>query len=109
MSHVTETLKDPKYWVLSIGVMAYAVTNSGITNFNPLIISGYGFSPQKTSLMSAPQAAVAIVAQVVATVIMLYVPRTRCIIWVLSTFPALAGAAMIHCRYYPSLTTPPIC
>ncbi|CAH0057664.1 unnamed protein product [Clonostachys solani] len=96
MGQVYEALKDPKYWALSIGVMAFAVTNAGITNFNPLIISGYGFSRTKTVLMASPQAAVAIVAQVTATVIMLYVPNVRCIIWVLSTLPAIAGTVMIH-------------
>lgn len=78
--------------------MAFAVTNAGITNFNPLIISGYGFSRTKTVLMASPQAALAIVAQVTATVIMLYVPNVRCIIWVVSTFPAIAGAVMIRCK-----------
>lgn len=80
--------------------MAFAVTNAGITNFNPLIISGYGFSRTKTVLMASPQAAVAIVAQVTATVIMLYVPNVRCIIWVLSTLPAIAGTVMIHCESF---------
>lgn len=92
------TLKDPKYWVLSAAVMAFAVTNAGITNFNPLIISGYGFSKTKTVLMASPQAAVAIVAQVSATAIMLYVPNVRCIIWIISTFPIIAGTVMIHSK-----------
>lgn len=95
---MVEAIKDPKYWVLAIAIMAFSVTNAGITNFNPLIISGYGFSETKTTLMASPQAAVAIVAQVTATVIMLYVPNVRCIIWTLSTFPALAGTVMIHSK-----------
>jgi hypothetical protein len=84
--------------VIAIAVTAFAVTNAGITNFNPLIISGYGFSQQKTSLMAAPQAAVAIVAQVSATVVMLYVRNVRCILWTLSTLPAIAGTVMIHSK-----------
>ncbi|KAH8886109.1 putative allantoate permease [Thozetella sp. PMI_491] len=96
LSQVTEALKDPKYWVLAVSVVAFAITNAGITNFNPLIISGYGFSQTKTVLMASPQAAVAIVAQVTATIIMLYVRNVRCIIWAVSTFPAIAGTVMIR-------------
>lgn len=76
--------------------MAFAVTNAGITNFNPLIISGYGFSETKTTLMAAPQAAVAMVAQTVATLIMLYMPNMRCLLWSASMLPAIAGTVMIH-------------
>lgn len=94
-----EAIKDPKYWVLAIAVMAFSVTNAGITNFNPLIITGYGFSQTKTTLMASPQAALAIVAQVSATVIMLYVRNVRCLIWVISVFPAIAGTVMIRCKY----------
>lgn len=102
-----EALRDPKYWVLAVATMAFSVTNAGITNFNPLITSGYGFSPTQTALMSSPQAAVAIVAQVSATVIMLYVRNVRCIIWVVSTFPAIAGTVMIRSKFCVSEYPPP--
>ena len=38
-----------------------------MTNFNPLIIAGYGFSRTKTVLMATPQAAVAMVSGAVLT------------------------------------------
>jgi hypothetical protein len=77
-------------------VVAQSITNAGITNFNPLIISGYGFSQTKTTLMATPQAAVAFVAQIIATAFTFLVPNIRCLLWVLSCFPALAGSVMIH-------------
>ena len=64
--------------------------------FNPLIIAGYGFSASKATLMATPQAAVALVAQIISTTLTFYVPNIRCVLWVLSTFPALTGAIMIH-------------
>lgn len=67
-----------------------------LCQFNPLIISGYGFSQSKTTLMATPQAAVALVAQVFCTTLAFFIPNIRCVLWVLGTLPALAGAVMIH-------------
>ncbi|KAJ3531530.1 hypothetical protein NM208_g8475 [Fusarium decemcellulare] len=62
LSHVTEAMLDPKWLFASLGVFAYSITNASITNFNPLIIEGYGFSPTRTALLATPQAAIAMVA-----------------------------------------------
>ncbi|KAH7407749.1 hypothetical protein BKA64DRAFT_706157 [Cadophora sp. MPI-SDFR-AT-0126] len=51
---VLEALSDPKYYCVAIFVIAQSITNAGITNFNPLIIAGYGFSAPKTTLMATP-------------------------------------------------------
>ncbi|KAF2721088.1 MFS general substrate transporter [Polychaeton citri CBS 116435] len=93
---VTEALADPKYWVTCIFVVAQSITNAGITNFNPLVIRGFGFSQSKTTLMATPQAGVAFVAQIIATAITFYVPNIRCLLWVLTCLPALCGAIMVH-------------
>jgi len=66
--------------------------------FNPLIIAGYGFSKSKTTLMATPQAGVAFVAQVICTALAYFVPNIRCVLWTLSSLPALAGAIMIHSK-----------
>jgi len=79
-----------------IFVVAQAVTNAGITNFNPLIISGYGFSAEKTTLLATPQAAVAMVAQASFTLLAWFVPHIRCLLWVISSCVGLAGAVMVH-------------
>jgi hypothetical protein len=81
-----------------MGIVCYAVTNAGVTNFNPLIISGYGFSPTKTTLMASPQAAVAFVVQFSATFAMLYIDNLRCIVWAVSALPAIAGTVMIRSK-----------
>ncbi|OCF71005.1 hypothetical protein I204_08241 [Kwoniella mangroviensis CBS 8886] len=96
LSQCLEAAKDPKYWVVILFVVAQSITNAGITNFNPLIISGFGYSQSKTTLMATPQAAVAFVAQVVLSSIVLFVPNIRCLLWMLSCLPALAGAIMVH-------------
>ncbi|KAL2671410.1 hypothetical protein Neosp_013996 [[Neocosmospora] mangrovei] len=92
---IGEALKDTKYWCLAIFFIAQSITNAGITNFNPLIISGYGFSQAKTVLMATPQAAVAMVAQASMTAVALFVPNMRCIFWVISSGVAMAGAIMV--------------
>ncbi|KAL6354359.1 hypothetical protein LRP88_11689 [Fusarium phalaenopsidis] len=92
---IGEALKDTKYWCLAIFFIAQSITNAGITNFNPLIISGYGFTQAKTVLMATPQAAVAMVAQASMTAVTLWVPNMRCIFWVISSSIAMAGAIMV--------------
>ncbi|KAH7244925.1 major facilitator superfamily domain-containing protein [Fusarium solani] len=92
---IGEALKDTKYWCLAIFFIAQSITNAGITNFNPLIISGYGFSQAKTVLMATPQAAVAMVAQASMTAVTLFVPNMRCIFWVISSAIAMVGAIMV--------------
>lgn len=77
-------------------VVAQSVTNAGITNFNPLIISGYGFSQAKTTLMATPQAAVAMVAQALFTALTFFVPHIRCLLWVISSLTAMAGAIIVY-------------
>ncbi|KIW33176.1 uncharacterized protein PV07_00047 [Cladophialophora immunda] len=96
LSQCAEALLSAKYWVLLAGVMAQGVTASGITNFNPLIIKGFGYSVQRTNLLAAPQAAVGIVGQVLCSVLAYYIPNTRCLWWMVGTLPALAGAIIIH-------------
>lgn len=77
-------------------MLGYAVANAGITNFNPLIIAGYGFSPTRTTLMATPQAAVAMVAGAALTTVSLFRPRLRCAFWIASALAGLAGAVMVH-------------
>lgn len=86
----------------SLFVFAQSITNAGVTNFNPLIISGFGYSQSKTTLLATPQAAVALVSQVILSIIAYFVPNIRCLLWMLSCLPALAGSIMID-RVFISL------
>lgn len=96
MSQIKEAILDPKWIISSLGVFAFSVTNASITNFNPLIISGYGFSQSRTALLATPQAAIAMVAQTGFSAITFYVPNLRCLFWVLSACLAMVGAIMVH-------------
>ncbi|KAL2419246.1 putative transporter [Exophiala dermatitidis] len=96
ISQCFEAVRDLRYWIIVVQVLAWSIVNSGITNFNPLIISGYGFSKSKTVLMATPQAAIAFVAQISCATLAYFIPNIRCLIWTLSCLPALAGAVMIH-------------
>ncbi|CAL5870950.1 uncharacterized protein PFLUO_LOCUS5192 [Penicillium psychrofluorescens] len=96
LNQIWDALQDPLYYILMVFVVAQAVTNAGITNFNPLIISGYGFSTEKTTLLATPQAAVAMVAQASFTLLAWFVPNIRCLLWVIASCVGLAGAVMVH-------------
>lgn len=91
-----EALLSGKYWVLVVFAFAQAITASGITNFNTLIIQGFGYSTEQTTLLAAPQAAVGIAAQVLLALLAYYIQNIRCLLWIVGTLPALAGAIIIH-------------
>lgn len=95
-AHILEAVRDPKCWCIWACALGYAVANAGVTNFNPLIIAGYGFSRTKTVLMATPQAAVAMVAGAALTAVTFWVPNVRCIFWVLASLIGMAGAIMVH-------------
>ena len=95
-SHARESLQDPKYWIIVAFIICQSITNAGITNFNPLIIKGFGFSPLKTTLLASPQAAVALIGGVMVTAICMWVDNIRCLLWFLACLPALAGAIMVN-------------
>lgn len=94
--HIIESLKDPKYYVLVGFLVCQAVCSAGISNFNTLIIEGFGYSKMKTTLMATPQAAVALGAGIISSLICYYVKNVRCLMWFLSCLPALAGSIMVN-------------
>lgn len=94
-SQIVESLRDPRCYCVWATALGYAIANAGVTNFNPLIISGYGFSATKTVLMATPQAGVAMASGVVLTVISYFVPNLRCLFWAVSSLIGLAGAVMV--------------
>lgn len=95
-SHIVEAAKDPKYWLVVVFAIAQAVTNAGITNFSPLIISGFGYSRGYTLLLATLQGGIALVVQVAASIATLHMSNSRCLLWVLSCAPAFAGVAIIR-------------
>lgn len=96
IKQVWESLLDPKYWVVVAFIICQSITNAGITNFNPLIIQGFGFSALKTTLMATPQAAVAMGGGIIVTALCIWIENIRCLLWILSCLPALAGSIMVN-------------
>lgn len=93
---IWEALLDPKYYIVVAFIICQSICNSGLTNFNPLIIKGFGFSALKTTLMASPQAAVALGGGMLITAICMWIHNIRCLLWVLTCLPALAGAIMVN-------------
>lgn len=46
--------------------------------------------------MATPQAAVALVAQITFSAIAYFVPNIRCMLWMISCLPAIAGCVIVH-------------
>lgn len=68
-NQIIEALQDPKYWTCVVLAITQPITNAGVSNFNPLIISQFGFSTARTTLLATPQAAVAMIVQISLTLL----------------------------------------
>lgn len=64
---IIEALKDPKVWILTLGVFFQNMTNSLQNSFNGLIIRGLGYSTYQSVLLTMPASAVVGVACLAVT------------------------------------------
>jgi hypothetical protein len=70
--------------------------NAGITNFNTLIIKGFGFSTYKTILLTTPQAAIAMAVSILCGTIPYFVNNIRSALIFITTGVTMAGIIMIY-------------
>ncbi|ODV84811.1 hypothetical protein CANARDRAFT_200033 [[Candida] arabinofermentans NRRL YB-2248] len=92
---VIESLTDPKYWLLIIFIIVQNFINSGVTNFNTLIIKGFGYSNYRTMLLATPQAAIAMFASLLAATVIYFTKNLRCLIICLTTSITMVGIIML--------------
>ncbi|KAF5009778.1 hypothetical protein FDECE_4051 [Fusarium decemcellulare] len=53
-AQIWELVKDPKTWLMFFFNIWVSIPNGGLTNFAPLIVTGLGYSPQRSTLLMMP-------------------------------------------------------
>ncbi|CAK7566769.1 MAG: hypothetical protein SEPTF4163_004721 [Sporothrix epigloea] len=89
-SQIKEAMLDPKSWLLYLMAVCIGMLNGGTTNFLSAIISGFGYSPLKTSLLQTPVGAF----ELVMVILFGYLSEIRNFLGVtimLSCIPGLVG------------------
>ncbi|KAK9336414.1 major facilitator superfamily domain-containing protein [Lipomyces starkeyi] len=94
-SHVRELLfKDILTWPLFFITVLAMIDNGAVSNFSSIIISTFGYSNERTTIIQMPSGAVSIVATVFATYLVAAVGE-RALFVAIITVPSVIGAGLL--------------
>ena len=60
-AQVLETFRDPRVWLVCLSTLLSSIPNGGISNFNSILLTTFGYTPQQALALSAPAGAVGVV------------------------------------------------
>ncbi|KAK9319179.1 major facilitator superfamily domain-containing protein [Lipomyces orientalis] len=94
-AHVRELLfKDAQTWPLFFITVLAMIDNGAVSNFSSIIISTFGYSNQRTTIIQMPSGAVSIIATVFATYLVAAVGE-RSLFVAIITVPSVIGAGLL--------------
>lgn len=91
-----EALMDPQAWLLFLYTLSAAIPNGGVTTFNSIIITGFGFSPLNTLLLQTPSGAVQLIGISISCLLATYFKNTRLMIMVMNVLISLTGMILVY-------------
>jgi hypothetical protein len=95
MYQVKELLfKDPQTWPLFFVTLLAMIDNGAVSLFSSTIISAFGFSATRTTIIQMPSGAVSIIFTVFATYLIGSFGH-RCYMIAIVTVPSVLGAALL--------------
>lgn len=89
-----QALLDPQSWFLVAITILSMIDNGAVSNFSSIIISGFGYSNEKTTILQIPSGLVSIVA-VFFSCFMVSRIGQRCYFIALLCLPSVLGAALL--------------
>ena len=60
-SQVFSAFKDPRVWLVALSTLLSSIPNGGISNFNSILLTTFGYTSQQALALSAPSGAVGVV------------------------------------------------
>lgn len=60
--HVTETLADPKTWLISLIVISTNIPNGAVSSYSSIILANFGYSDSASLLLNIPGSIVALIS-----------------------------------------------
>ena len=94
MSQVAETFKDPRVWLVGLSTMLSSIPNGGLSNFNSILLTTFGYTSKQALIMSMPSGAVG----VICVLLVGYLSdkwRDRTSVMLICTIPTILGAALM--------------
>jgi MFS family permease len=97
-SQAKEASMDPKIYIYLLMATSIYVVNGSVTVFGPILVKSIGYTSLRATLLLTPGGAVTAVSiyffTFLASVKRLNFPFSRTVLFIVSTFPVMIGAAM---------------
>ncbi|KAH8889437.1 MFS general substrate transporter [Thozetella sp. PMI_491] len=93
--HVWEVMVEPKTWLFVAMGVTLNVTSAVTNTFGPIVVSGFGFNSETTSLLNIPFGFVQLIV-IFPTAWLAYRLRLKSPVLVTLLLPVLAGAVMLY-------------
>lgn len=90
-----DALKDPQAWLLFLYNLSVSIPNGGITNFNSIIVAGFGFSPLNALLVQMPSGAFQLIALLVSSLLVTYLKVPRVAVMISMVLVSLIGMIVV--------------
>lgn len=87
-------LKDKQTWLLFFITILTMITNGAVSNFSSVIISTFGFSNEKATIIQMPSGAVSIIATIICCYLAGYVGQ-RTYIMAVVCMPSILGSILL--------------
>jgi len=58
---IIETFKDPRVWLVGVCTLLSSIPNGGLSNFNSILLTTFGYTSREALIMSMPAGAVGVV------------------------------------------------
>lgn len=89
-----QALLDPQSWFLVAITVLAMIDNGAVSNFSSIIISGFGYSNEKTTILQIPSGVVSIIATFASCFLVGWVGQ-RCFFIGIVCIPSVIGAALL--------------
>ncbi|PVH79247.1 MFS transporter [Cadophora sp. DSE1049] len=91
---VFETFKDIRVWLVCLCTMLSSIPNGGISNFNTILLTTFGYTSREALLMSAPGGAIGVIC-VLGVGYLSDKWRDRTSVMLIAILPTILGAGLM--------------
>jgi len=91
---IWETFRDPRVWLVGLCTMLSSIPNGGLSNFNSILLTTFGYTSKQALLMSMPNGAVGVICVLLVGWLSDKL-RDRTAVMLVCTLPTILGAALM--------------
>lgn len=91
---ILETFRDPRVWLVCLCTMLSSIPNGGLSNFNSILLTTFGYSSKQALIMSMPSGAVGVICVLLVGYLSDKL-RDRSSVMLICTLPTILGAGLM--------------